>query len=210
MSIRKWLVTTALTALVVVALGAIGPVVAQAAPTSERVVAVSPSPSANLPLSVSVQNADQLVVANFLASHPVPLESAGRSAPGVPTVNSQWHTFLAAVPWSALYGQWGCVLKQVEVTPGPAKSAPTFGTISNCGGAEVLVPLVGTFATRTATLATPEGAAARYLYASAKSRGSQRHPFGTLSPARAANFVSNGGCCGRMGAWAPGRAASPQ
>jgi hypothetical protein len=55
--------------------------------------------------------------------------------------------------------------KQVEVTPSPATSTPTFGTLSNCGGAEALVPLVGTFATRTATLATPEGAPARSLYA---------------------------------------------
>jgi hypothetical protein len=126
---------------------------------------VSPSPEASLPLGVSVQNADQLVIANFLAAHPVPLESADHSAESVAISNSQWHTFLAAVPWSALYGQWGCVLKQVEVTPSPATSTPTFGTLSNCGGAEALVPLVGTFATRTATLATPEGAPARSLYA---------------------------------------------
>lgn len=164
MSIHKLIATTALTVAVVVGLGDGGSVMAQAAPVSPPGAAVRPSPKPKLPLGVSVQNADQLFVANFLASHPVPLvaEDHGAAARGTP--NSRWRTFLAAVPWAALYGQWGCVLKVVKVTPGTDVNGPTVGTISNCGGAESLVGLVGTFATRSDTLATPEGARARSLY----------------------------------------------
>ena len=116
------------------------------------------------PVAPSQQRADRRVVVRFLASHPVP--NGGSS--------SQWSGFLNAVPWSVLYGQWGCTLGRVDVTVGSASSMHTFGTISNCGGDESLVGRAGSFAVAPI-----------------------RHsaPFGRTSPARAGEVVPIGALC---------------
>jgi hypothetical protein len=146
------------------ALSVVGAASANATPVTARQVVASES--AALPLGPSVQVADESAVSTFLAANPVPAAPSVLTPATIAASYAKWDAFLKVVPWTAIYGQWGCTVKAVTVTPSTAATPPTFGVVSNCGGAEALTPLVGTFATRTATLATPAGAAARSLYAS--------------------------------------------
>lgn len=143
----------------------VGTGAAEAAPVVHALQA-SPSGASALPLSSSAQTSAENAVTSFLAAHPAPLAPTDPTAAQTATFYTEWNAYLKIVPWSSLYGQWGCTLKKVSINSSTSTTAPTFGTISNCGGVEALTPLVGTIATRSSTLASPAGASARSLYPS--------------------------------------------
>ena len=90
--------------------------------------------AATMPVIPEAQAAYESEVATFTQSHSAPV--APKETKGQPWLDynlalSQWWN---AVPWTAVYGQWGCIVRNVTVTV--SSDIPGLALTSFCGAGE--------------------------------------------------------------------------
>jgi hypothetical protein len=147
-----------------------------------------PSSSSALPVAPAAQSTYEGTVTAFLASHPTPAPlTSSASAEQLAENHAEWFTFLQQVPWTAMFGQWGCTVSDVHVTmsvDGKGETNPSVTDVSFCGGLEAVGPMPLTLKTRSAVLAEPGNASLRTLFA---------------DPAASATPLADSSSCGHSG-----------
>lgn len=136
----------------------------QTAPASAVTPHSVPPPPA-VPLSASAQDLHEAATATFLAANPKPAVLPP-SAPAAELAQNRadWYSYLKAVPWDDVFGQWGCTVSDLSVVMSPAgdgASYPTVQDVANCGGVQALTPIAGTLDTKASVLARPANAQLR-------------------------------------------------
>lgn len=143
----------------------------QAAPSFAATPATStpePVSSSALPVAAAAQTSHEARVASFLAAHPKPAPlTSSASTEQLAQNHAQWYAFLQQVPWTDMFGQWGCTVSDVHVAmtvDGNGNSNPTVTDISNCGGVEAVGPMALSLQARSTVLAEPSNAPLRALF----------------------------------------------
>lgn len=126
-----------------------------------------------LPVGEESQASHEAAVAEFLAAHPLPVApSASASAAELSKSRSVWYAYLTSVPWTDVFGQWGCTVHDLHIVMTSAADGNTYPAVQDvaeCGGVEALTGVVGTLETKTSVLAQPANAHLRASLAAVSS-----------------------------------------
>lgn len=140
---------------------------AMASSSTSRSAGVADGSSAPLPLSVSVQAAHENAVTSFLRLHPKPVLPTSASPAELAANRATLYTYLHTVPWTDVFGQWGCTVTDVSIQwtkDIDGTKYPSYSDSANCGGQEALAAVVGTIAPRSAILSESQDPSLIRLY----------------------------------------------